>query len=79
MVAPLDLIEFYLPPTGDSNILLQDTNGNFTVGQVFVEINGPVVDFLEDFGLIWHPKALPEEGYMEHVVEIGQLLRQLQL
>ena len=54
MVAPLDLEKFDTPGPGGSEGFFQDTDGNLAIRQILVDINGSVIDVLENFGLLRH-------------------------
>ena len=52
MVAPLDLEKLDTPGPGGSEGFFQNKNGHFTIRQILVDINGSVIDVLENFGLL---------------------------
>ena len=54
VVAPLDLEKFDSPGPGGSESFFQDTDGHFTIRQILVDLNGSVIDVLENFGLRRH-------------------------
>jgi hypothetical protein len=58
MVAPLNLVHVYLSPTGETDVLLQNSNWSLTVGQIVVKVNGILINLLEGFGLVGSLEAL---------------------
>jgi hypothetical protein len=60
MVTPLHLVHLDLASTGKTNVFFKDTNWSLPVGEVVVQVDGVVVDFLESFGLIGDLKAFTE-------------------
>ena len=52
VVTPLDLEKLDTPGPGGSESFLQNTDGYFGIGQVIVDLYGPVIDILEHFGLL---------------------------
>jgi hypothetical protein len=52
MVAPLNLVHVDFSPTGETDILLQNTDWPLVVGQVVVKVNGILINLLEGLGLV---------------------------
>ena len=52
VVAPLDLEKLDTPGSGGSISFLQNTDGYFGVGQVIIDLDGAMVDVLENFYLL---------------------------
>src|SRR3954470_25041819 len=52
VVAPLNLEKLDAPGSGSSKRFFQNADGYFRIGQVIVDLYGPVVDILEHFGLL---------------------------
>jgi hypothetical protein len=75
MVTPLDLVHVDLPSTGETDIFFQNTDRSLTVGQVVVEINGILVNFLEGLGLVRGLETLAKLGDVENVMKFRQLRR----
>jgi hypothetical protein len=75
MVTPLDLVHVDFPSTGETDIFFQNTDRSLAVGQVVVEINGILVNFLEGLGLVRGLEALAKLGDVENVMKFRQLRR----
>jgi hypothetical protein len=58
MVTTVDLIHIDFLSTSKTDILLQNTDWPFAVGQVVVEVNGVLVNLLEGLGLVGGLKTL---------------------
>src|SRR3954462_4435062 len=58
VVAPLNLEKLDASGSGSSKIFFQNADGYFGIGQVIVDLYGPVVDILEHFGLTWDFETL---------------------
>ena len=54
MIAPLNIEKFDTPGPVGSVSFFQDTDGNFTIRRILVDINSSVTDVLENFGLLRH-------------------------
>jgi hypothetical protein len=52
MVSPLDLIHIDFSSTSETDILLQNMDWPFAVGQVVVKVNGVLVNLLEGLRLV---------------------------
>ena len=52
VVAPLNLEKLDASGSGSSESFFQNTDGYFGIGQVIVDLYGPVIDILEHFGLL---------------------------
>ena len=52
MVAPLNLEKLDASGSGGSESFFQNTDGYFEIGQVIVDLYGPVIDIFEHFGLL---------------------------
>jgi hypothetical protein len=52
MVTPLNLVHVDLSSTGETDIFFQNMDWSLTVGQVVVEVNGILINFLEGLGLV---------------------------
>jgi hypothetical protein len=75
MVTPLDLVHVDFSSTGETNIFFQNTDRSLTVGQVVVEVNGILINFLVGLGLVRGLEALAKLGDVEDVVKFRQLRR----
>jgi hypothetical protein len=73
MVTPLNLVHVDLSSTGETDIFFQNTDWSLTVGQVVVEVNGILINFLEGLGLVRGLETLAKLGDVEDVVKLGQL------
>src|SRR3954462_12593280 len=58
VVAPLDLEKLDASGSGSSESFFQNTDGYFAIGQVIIDLYGPMVDVLEYFGLLWDFETL---------------------
>ena len=58
VVAPLNLEKLDASGSGGSESFFQNTDGYFGIGQVIVDLYGPVIDILEYFRLLWNFEAL---------------------
>jgi hypothetical protein len=65
----MNLEELNLPPAGNSYGFFQDAKGVLPIGQVVIQINGPVVDVLEDFRLVRYFETFSKLRNMEAVME----------
>src|SRR3954467_12509356 len=54
VVAPLNLEKLDASGSGSSEVFFQNTDGHFGIGQVIVDLYGPVIDILEHYGLFWN-------------------------
>jgi hypothetical protein len=70
VVTPLDLVHVDLPSTGEMDILFQNTNGSLLAGQVVVEVNDILINFLEGIGLVRGLETLAKLGDVEDVVKL---------
>ena len=52
VVAPLNLEKLDASGSGSSEIFFQNTNGYFGIGQVIVDLYGPVINVLEHVSLL---------------------------
>jgi hypothetical protein len=52
VIAPLNLVHVDFSSTGETNILLQNTDWPLAVVPVVVKVNGVLSNFLEGFGLV---------------------------
>jgi hypothetical protein len=52
MVTPLNLVYVDFSSTGETDIFFQNTDWSLAVGQVVVEVNGILINFLEGLGLV---------------------------
>jgi hypothetical protein len=52
VIAPLNLVHVDFLSTGETDILLQNTDWPLAVGQVVVKVNGILINLLEGFGLV---------------------------
>ena len=52
VVAPLNLEKLDASGSGSSEGVFQNTDGYFGIGQVIIDLYGPMVDILEYFGLL---------------------------
>src|SRR3954469_8516730 len=52
VVAPLNLEKLDASGSGSSESFFQNMDGYFRIGQVIVDLYGPVIDILEHFGLL---------------------------
>src|SRR3954463_10586787 len=52
VIAPLNLEKLDASGSGSSEGFFQNTNGYFRIGQVIVDLYGPVIDILENFRLL---------------------------
>jgi hypothetical protein len=75
MIAPLNLVHVDLTPTGETDIFFQDSDWSFAVGQVVVEINGILVNFLEGLGLVRGLETLAKLRDVENVMKFRQFRR----
>ncbi len=57
VITPLDLTEFNLPSSGETNSFFQNPKGYFSIGQVGVEVEGAIIDVLEHLRLVGHLEA----------------------
>ena len=60
VVAPLDLEVLDGAASSASLILVQNTDGPLTVGQIRLKVNGLVIDVLVEIRLDWNLEALSE-------------------
>src|SRR3954470_9699806 len=58
VVAPLDLEKLDASGSGSSESFFQNTDGYFGIGQVLVDLCGPVINILEHFRLLRNFEAL---------------------
>ena len=58
VVAPLNLEKLDASGSGSSKGFFQNTDGYFGIGQVIVDLYGPVIDILEHFGILWDFETL---------------------
>ena len=58
VVAPLNLEKLDASGSGSSESFFQNTDGYFGIGQVIVDLYGPVIDVLEHFDLLWDFETL---------------------
>ena len=58
VVAPLNLEKLDASGSGSSESFFQNTDGYFGIGQVIVDLYGPVINILEHFGLLGDFKTL---------------------
>ena len=58
VVAPLNLEKLAALGSGSSESFFQNTDGYFGIGQVIVDLYGPVIDILEHFSLLWDFETL---------------------
>jgi hypothetical protein len=75
MVTPLNLVHVDLSSTGETDIFFQNTDWSLTVGQVVVEVNGILINFLEGLGLVWGLETLAMLGYVEDIMKLRQIQR----
>jgi hypothetical protein len=75
MIAPLNLVHVDLTPTGETDIFFQNADRSLMVGQVVVEVNGILINFLEGLGLVRGLETLAKLGDVENVMEFRQLRR----
>jgi hypothetical protein len=59
MVAPLNLQKLDTSGKGGSEGFFQDTDGYFTIGEVFVDIHRSVIDVFENLRLLRNFQTLP--------------------
>src|SRR3954470_15829163 len=52
VVAPLNLEKLDASSSGGSEGFFQNTDGHFGIGQIIVDLYGPMIDILEHFGLL---------------------------
>ena len=50
--APLNFIELDLAPSGKTNVFIENLDGRLTISQVFVQVDGKVIDVLEDIQVV---------------------------
>ena len=67
MVAPLNLEEFYLTATGQTDIFIQYTDKSLTIGKVMVEVYGLMVHLLIRICSSRNLQTLPQKRYVEHI------------
>jgi hypothetical protein len=70
MVTPLDLVHVDLSSTGETDIFFQNTDRSLTVGQVMVEVNGILINFLVGLGLVRGLETLAKLGDVEDVMKL---------
>jgi hypothetical protein len=75
MVTPLDFVHVDLLSTGETDIFFQNTDRSLVVGQVVVEVNGILINFLEGLGLVRGLETLAKLGDVEDVMKLRQLRR----
>jgi hypothetical protein len=75
VIAPLNLVHVDLPSTVEMDILFQNVGRSLAVGQVVVEINGILINFLEGLGLVRGLETLAKLGDVENVMKFRQLRR----
>ena len=60
MISPLDFVELDRPSSSKKNIFFENIKGSITIGQVIVQVDGVVVDVLENIRLGRNFKTLPK-------------------
>jgi hypothetical protein len=75
MVTPLDLVHVDFSSTGETDIFFKNTDRSLTVGQVVVEVNGILINFLVGLGLVRGLEALAKLGDVENIMKFRQLRR----
>ena len=60
MIGPLDFVELDRTSSGQTNIFLENLERSITIGQVIVQVDGVVVNMLENIGLVRNFKTLPK-------------------
>src|SRR4051812_6243255 len=68
VVAPLNLEKLDASGSGSSKSFFQNADGYFGIGQVIIDLYGPVIDILEHFGLLGDIETFAKYRYMEHIV-----------
>ena len=58
VVAPLNLEKLDASGSGSLKSFFQNADGYFGIGQVIVDLYGPVIDILEHFVLLWNFETL---------------------
>ena len=61
MISPLDFVELDHTTSGKTNIFLENFQGSIPIGQVIVQVDGVVVNVLENIWLVSNFKTLPEQ------------------
>jgi hypothetical protein len=70
MITPLDLVHVDLSSMGEMDIFFQNTDRSLAVGQVVVEVNGILINFLVDLGLVRGLETLAKLGDVEDVMKL---------
>jgi hypothetical protein len=52
VIAPLNLVHANFSSTGETDILLQNTDWPLAVGEVMIKVNGILINLLEGFGFV---------------------------
>ena len=60
MISPLDFVELDHASPGKTNILFKNFERSITIGQVIVQVDGVVVNVLENIWLVRNFRTLPQ-------------------
>ena len=69
VVSPMDFVELDRAPPGKTNIFVENFDRSLTISQVMIQVNGEVVDVLENIGLVGNFKTLPVQRNVEDIVK----------
>ena len=72
VVSPLDFVELDRAASGKANIFVKNLGRSITVSQVMVQVDGVVVNVLENFGLVGNFKTFPEQGNVKDIMKFRQ-------
>ena len=77
VISPLDFVKLDLVPPGETNIFVENFEWSLAVGQIMVQVDGLVVNVLENVRLVRNFKTLPEQGNVEDIMKFRQFRGQL--
>ena len=69
MISPLDFVELDGTSSGKTNIFFKNFEGPITIGQVIIQVDGVVVNVLENIWLVRNFKTLPQQRNVEDIMK----------